>query len=74
MQDKTLKVLEYQKIKENIKKYTKTSAAKDIIDELEPYNNIYEVKEHLQETKEAFQLLIKKVILLLKVYTMLERL
>lgn len=60
MQDKTLRVLEYQKIKENLKKYTRTSAAKDIIDELEPYNNIYEVKEHLQETKEAFQLLIKK--------------
>lgn len=60
MQDKTLRVLEYQKIKENLKKYTRTSAAKDIIDELEPYDNIYEVKEHLQETKEAFQLLTKK--------------
>ena len=60
MQEKTLKVLEYNKIKEILKKYTKTSAARDLIDKLEPYNNIYEVKEHLEETKEAFQLLVTK--------------
>ena len=60
MQEKTLRVLEYNKIKENIKKYAKTLAAKDLIDSLEPYSSIYEVKEHLEETKEAFSLLIKK--------------
>lgn len=60
MQEKTLRVLEYDKIKEKLKKYTKTSAAKELIDKLEPYNNLYEVKEHLQETKEAFSLLTKK--------------
>lgn len=60
MHNKSLKVLEFYKVRESIKKYTQTSAAKDIIDELKPYDNIYEVREHLQETKEAFQLLIKK--------------
>lgn len=60
MNEKALKVLEFDKIKEELKKYTSTSAAKDIIDELEPYDNVFEVKEHLEETKEAFQLLIKK--------------
>ena len=60
MNDKALKVLEFDKIKEQLKKYTATSAAKDLINELEPYSNAYEVREHLEETREAFQLLIKK--------------
>ena len=60
MNEKALKVLEFDKIKEELKRYTSTLAAKDIIDELEPYDNVFEVKEHLEETREAFQLLIKK--------------
>ena len=44
MQNKTLRVLEYAKIKENLKVYTKTTPAKEIIDNLKPYNNLYEVK------------------------------
>lgn len=60
MNEKCLRVLEFNKIKELVKKYTSTSAAKDIIDNLAPYTNIYEVKEHLQETWEAYLLLIKK--------------
>lgn len=60
MNDKALRVLEFNKIKEQLKIYTNTYAAKDIIEELTPYNNIYEVREHLEETKEAFELLIKK--------------
>ncbi|MCY6370524.1 endonuclease MutS2 [Clostridium ganghwense] len=60
MNDKALKVLEFDKIKEELKKYTTTSAAKDIIEELVPYDNSYEVREHLEETREAFQLLVKK--------------
>lgn len=60
MNDKALKVLEFDKIKENIKKYTATSASKDLIDDLKPYESVYEVVEHLEETKEAFKLLIKK--------------
>jgi len=57
---KSLKVLEYYKIKEKIKEYAKTTAGKDIIGDLEPYTNIYEVREHLQETNEALLLLSQK--------------
>jgi len=57
---KSLKVLEYYKIKGKIKEYAKTTAGKDIIDSLQPYTNVYEVREHLQETNEALLLLSKK--------------
>ncbi|MBX4265947.1 endonuclease MutS2 [Clostridium estertheticum] len=60
MNTKSLKVLEYYKIKEKIKAYSHTTAGKDIIDNLEPYTNVYEVKEHLQETNEALLLLSRK--------------
>lgn len=60
MNKKALKVLEFYKIKDIIKKFTATSAAKELIDELEPYNSLYEVKEHLEETNEALSLLMKK--------------
>ncbi|MCM0650604.1 endonuclease MutS2 [Clostridium swellfunianum] len=60
MNEKALRVLEYYKIKNMIKNYTQTSAGKDLIDALKPYDNIYEVKEHLEETREALQLLAKK--------------
>lgn len=58
--DKALRVLEFNKIKEDLKKYTTTSAGKDIIESLVPYDNAFEVREHIEETKEAFELLIKK--------------
>ncbi|MBZ9687653.1 endonuclease MutS2 [Clostridium estertheticum] len=60
MNNKSLSVLEYYKIKDKIKEYTHTTAGKDIIEKLEPYTNIYEVREHLQETNEALLLLSKK--------------
>ena len=60
MNEKSLRVLEFNKIKEIIKNYTSTSAGKDLVDNIAPYNNIYEVREHLQETFEAYMLLSKK--------------
>ncbi|NMM61112.1 endonuclease MutS2 [Clostridium sp. P21] len=60
MNEKSLKVLEFYKIKEQLKNYTSTGAAKDLIEELKPYDNIYEVREHIEETKEAFKLLVTK--------------
>jgi len=60
MNEKALKILEFNKIKEEINKYTCTGAAKDLIDELKPYNNIYEAREHLEETREALRLLVTK--------------
>lgn len=60
MNEKSLRVLELDKIKEKLKRYTHTSAGKDIIDGLKPYSNIYEIREHLEETREALMLLAKK--------------
>ncbi|MEG2353816.1 MAG: endonuclease MutS2 [Clostridium sp.] len=60
MNEKSLRVLEFNKIKEVLKKYVHTMAAKDIVSELKPYDNIYEVKEHLEETDEALRLIMKK--------------
>ena len=60
MNEKALRVLEYYKIKDIIKGFTQTGAGKDIIEALTPYDNIYEVREHLEETREALELLIKK--------------
>ncbi|AYD39790.1 endonuclease MutS2 [Clostridium fermenticellae] len=60
MNEKALKVLEFNKIKEILKRYTNTQAAKDLIDDLKPYDNSYEVKEHIEETSEAFKLLVTK--------------
>lgn len=60
MNEKALKVLEFNKIKEELKKYTLTAASKEVIEALTPYKTVYEVKEHLQETKEAYDILIKK--------------
>jgi DNA mismatch repair protein MutS2 len=60
LNEKALRVLEYYKIKDMIKNYTQTGAGKDLIDALKPYDNIYEVREHLEETFEALLLLGKK--------------
>ncbi|WP_251860939.1 endonuclease MutS2 [Clostridium sp. Marseille-Q2269] len=60
MKNKSIKVLEFNKIQEFLKNYTCTKAAKDIIEDLRPYDSVYEVTEHLQETKEAFKLLVTK--------------
>lgn len=60
MNEKALRVLEYNKVKEKIKLYTHTEAARDLIDKLKPYNNLYEIREHLEETKEALSLYTKK--------------
>ena len=60
MNTKSLRVLEYYKIKDKMKEYTHTTAGKDIIEKLVPYTNIYEVREHLQETNEALLLLSNK--------------
>lgn len=60
MEERTLRVLEFNKIKEKIKTYTQTTAAKELIEVLEPYQNVYEVRERLKETKEAMDILFKK--------------
>lgn len=60
MNEKALSILEFDKVKEEIKRYTKTSVAKEIIDDLKPYENIFDINNKLKETEEALMLLIKK--------------
>ncbi|GAA0177449.1 endonuclease MutS2 [Clostridium sediminicola] len=60
MNERALRVLEFEKIKELIKNYAVSKAGKDKIDSLKPYDNPYLVKEHLLETDEAFKILFKK--------------
>ena len=60
MNKKSLKVLEFDKIKEILKRYTASNAAKSLIEELEPYESSYEVRRALKESEEALKLLGKK--------------
>lgn len=60
MNKRALKVLEFSKVKDEIKRYASTKAAKDIIDDLVPYKNVYEVNRSLKETEEAFNSMVKK--------------
>jgi len=60
MNNRALKILEFSKVKDEIKRYASTKAAKDIIDDLVPYTNVYEVNRSLKETEEAFNSMVKK--------------
>lgn len=60
MHEKSLRVLEFNKIKDSIKKYAKSSAGIEFIDELKPYDSLRAVEEHLREGFEALELLTKK--------------
>ena len=60
MESRTLRVLEFNKIKEKIKEYAVTKSAKELIDNLMPYDTAYEVRLKLKETDEALDLLITK--------------
>ena len=60
MEDRSLRVLEFNKIKEIIKNYTVTASAKVLVEELKPYDTIFEVEKKLRETDEALDLLITK--------------
>ena len=60
MNERTFRVLEFQKIKENLKKYSKTQGGKVLIDKLTPYETKYEVEIALKETKEALDMLVTK--------------
>ena len=60
MENRTLRVLEFNKIKEKIKEYAVTKSAKELIDNLMPYDTAYEVRLKLKETDEALDLLITK--------------
>lgn len=60
MNDRVLRVLEFNKIKELVKGYAITKSAKEMVLDLKPYGSVYDVKEHLEETKEALDILMRK--------------
>lgn len=60
MKEKTLRILEFNKIKEKLKFYAVTSGGKELIDNLMPYKTCFEVRNKLQESNEALDLLIRK--------------
>ncbi|WP_040211964.1 endonuclease MutS2 [Clostridium polynesiense] len=60
MNEKALKVLEFNKIKDKIAEYAVTETARSFITELSPYDNFHKVEKKLLETYEAFNLINKK--------------
>ena len=60
MNERSLRVLEFNKIKDRIKKYARTNAGKAMVDALKPYDNVYEINNKLEETNEALEILINK--------------
>ena len=60
MNEKSLRILEFNKIKDKIKKYARTNAGKEKIEKLEPYDNVYEINNKLDETNEALEVILDK--------------
>lgn len=60
MNEKALRVLEYNKIIDMLCENTVSEMGRDIASELKPSDNMHEVKELLQETTEAVNLILKK--------------
>ncbi len=60
LNEKTLRVLEYDKIIDKLSEKAESSLGKELINKLKPSNNFFEVKKILEETDEAFKLIIKR--------------
>jgi DNA mismatch repair protein MutS2 len=60
MNSRCLKVLEFNKIKEQLKSFLHGTGAYELVDNLAPYTNIHDVLEHLKETEEGSAILSKK--------------
>jgi DNA mismatch repair protein MutS2 len=59
MNEKTLRILEFNKIIDMLQMRATTEIAKKMIRELKPSSNIHEVRERLEETKEGFEVVLK---------------
>lgn len=57
MDERTLRLLEYYKVREELAKQASCSLGKELALELVPFDNIMRVKHELRETKEAYTLL-----------------
>ena len=60
MNSKSLRVLEFNKIIEKVHKYAVTSGGKKKVMELKPYESAYEVRNALEDTREAYEILQKR--------------
>ena len=60
MKERTLRILEFNKIKNKLRNYAVTSGGKELIDNLTPYGSVFEVEKKLEETNEALGILIRK--------------
>ena len=60
MKERTLRILEFNKIKNKLRNYAVTSGGKELIDNLTPYGSVFEVEKKLEETNEALDILIRK--------------
>ncbi|WP_027307640.1 endonuclease MutS2 [Caloramator sp. ALD01] len=59
MNEKTFRILEFNKIIDMLQMRATTEIAKKMIRELKPSSNIHEVRERLEETKEGFEVVLK---------------
>lgn len=57
MKDKTLKILEYNKIIDMLREQAGSEMTKKAISELRPFNSISEIRDHQSETTEAVRLI-----------------
>lgn len=57
--DKALKVLEYDKIIEMLLDLTQGELARDLVENLEPSNDIEEIRRMQEETSEAYRILVR---------------
>ncbi|MDS0527488.1 endonuclease MutS2 [Clostridium sp. SHJSY1] len=60
MNERALRVLEFNKVKDKVKRYAVTSGGKDLVEKMGPYESVYEVENALKETNEACNIVIKK--------------
>lgn len=60
MNSRCLKVLEFNKIKEQLKSYLSGKGAMELTEALAPYGTIHDTREHLRETEEGAAVLSKK--------------
>ena len=57
MDERTLRLLEYYKVREELSKQASCSLGKELALEIEPFDNLMRVKHELRETKEAYTML-----------------
>lgn len=60
MNERTIRVLEYEKIKDKLKRQATSNLGKELVAELVPISDFNEVKNRLMETSEAVSLVIQK--------------